>query len=71
MPKKPPTGEPHPADTHDMIRVRGARENNLKNVNVDLPKRRLTVFTGVAGPGKSARAAENHPAACGRGRAGR
>ncbi|UPW11540.1 excinuclease ABC subunit UvrA [Gordonia terrae] len=43
----------HPADTHDLIRVHGARENNLKDVNVDLPKRRLTVFTGVSGSGKS------------------
>jgi excinuclease UvrABC ATPase subunit len=43
----------HPADTHDLIRVVGARENNLKNVSVDLPKRRLTVFTGVSGSGKS------------------
>ena len=39
---------PHLADSHDLIRVRGARENNLKNVNVELPKRRLTVFTGVS-----------------------
>src|ERR1700743_1042570 len=44
---------PHPADNHDWIRVRGARENNLKDVNVELPKRRLTVFTGVSGSGKS------------------
>ncbi|WP_322936279.1 excinuclease ABC subunit UvrA [Nocardioides bizhenqiangii] len=41
------------ADSHDLIRVQGARENNLKDVNVELPKRRLTVFTGVSGSGKS------------------
>jgi excinuclease UvrABC ATPase subunit len=41
------------ADRHDLIRVHGARENNLKNVNVEIPKRRLTVFTGVSGSGKS------------------
>jgi excinuclease UvrABC ATPase subunit len=41
------------ADTHDLIRVTGARENNLKDVSVELPKRRLTVFTGVSGSGKS------------------
>src|SRR5881409_2713145 len=43
----------HTADIHEMIRVHGARENNLKDVNVELPKRRLTVFTGVSGSGKS------------------
>ncbi|UOE45065.1 ATP-binding cassette domain-containing protein [Agromyces larvae] len=43
----------HPADTHDLIRVQGARENNLKDVEVEIPKRRLTVFTGVSGSGKS------------------
>ncbi|WP_255467009.1 ATP-binding cassette domain-containing protein [Aeromicrobium senzhongii] len=44
---------PHPADSHDLIRVHGARVNNLKDVDVELPKRRLTVFTGVSGSGKS------------------
>jgi excinuclease UvrABC ATPase subunit len=43
----------HSADTHDRIRVTGARENNLKDVSVELEKRRLTVFTGVSGSGKS------------------
>ncbi|HEU5152581.1 MAG TPA: excinuclease ABC subunit UvrA [Iamia sp.] len=43
----------HPADSHDLIRVHGARENNLRDVSVELPKRRLTVFTGVSGSGKS------------------
>jgi excinuclease UvrABC ATPase subunit len=43
----------HPADRHDLIRVQGARENNLKDVSVEIPKRRLTVFTGVSGSGKS------------------
>jgi excinuclease UvrABC ATPase subunit len=43
----------HPADSHDMIRVQGARVNNLKDVSVEIPKRRLTVFTGVSGSGKS------------------
>ena len=43
----------HPADNHDVIRVQGARENNLKDVSLDIPKRRLTVFTGVSGSGKS------------------
>ncbi|MCE6997480.1 excinuclease ABC subunit UvrA [Saccharothrix sp. S26] len=42
-----------PADRHDVIQVRGARENNLADVSVDIPKRRLTVFTGVSGSGKS------------------
>ena len=41
------------ADSHDVIQVRGARENNLANVSLDVPKRRLTVFTGVSGSGKS------------------
>ncbi|MGC7096963.1 excinuclease ABC subunit UvrA, partial [Amycolatopsis lurida] len=44
---------PHPADSHDLIRVHGARVNNLKDVTVEIPKRRLTVFTGVSGSGKS------------------
>ncbi|MFF4043418.1 ATP-binding cassette domain-containing protein [Streptomyces sp. NPDC001816] len=44
---------PHAADSHELIRVHGARENNLKDVTVAIPKRRLTVFTGVSGSGKS------------------
>lgn len=47
------TSEPHLADSYDLIRVYGARENNLKDVSVEIPKRRLTVFTGVSGSGKS------------------
>jgi excinuclease ABC A subunit len=43
----------HVADSHDLIRVHGARENNLKDVSIQIPKRRLTVFTGVSGSGKS------------------
>ncbi|MDC8016106.1 excinuclease ABC subunit UvrA [Tahibacter sp. BL] len=50
--KSTPTA-PHNADSHDLIRVHGARENNLKDVNIEIPKRRLTVFTGVSGSGKS------------------
>jgi len=49
-PKAPAT---HVADRHDLIRVHGARENNLRDVSVEIPKRRLTVFTGVSGSGKS------------------
>src|SRR5246500_2813229 len=41
------------ADAHDLIRVHGARVNNLKDISIELPKRRLTVFTGVSGSGKS------------------
>ncbi|HEY6759007.1 MAG TPA: excinuclease ABC subunit UvrA, partial [Baekduia sp.] len=44
---------PHEADRHDLIRVHGARVNNLKDVSVEIPKRRLTVFTGISGSGKS------------------
>src|SRR6187200_673481 len=43
----------HTADSHDLIRVQGARENNLKDISLELPKRRLTVFTGISGSGKS------------------
>ncbi|MFZ1855614.1 MAG: excinuclease ABC subunit UvrA [Candidatus Nanopelagicales bacterium] len=48
-----PSGAPHTADSHDLIRVQGARVNNLKDVSVEIPKRRLTAFTGVSGSGKS------------------
>ncbi|WP_328850103.1 excinuclease ABC subunit UvrA [Micromonospora globbae] len=48
---RPPA--PHAADSHDVIRVHGARVNNLKDISVEIPKRRLTVFTGVSGSGKS------------------
>ncbi len=53
MNPKAASTEPHTADSHDLIRVEGARENNLKDVSVELPKRRLTVFTGISGSGKS------------------
>lgn len=49
----PRSPAPHVADSHDLIRVHGARENNLKDVSIEIPKRRLTVFTGVSGSGKS------------------
>src|SRR5689334_13697451 len=57
--RTPSTGEPmtssraQAADSHDRIRVHGARVNNLKDVAVEIPKRRLTAFTGVSGSGKS------------------
>ena len=47
------TPAPHAADRHDLIRVHGARVNNLRDVSIEIPKRRLTVFTGVSGSGKS------------------
>ena len=49
---RPTPPEPHPADSHGLIRVHGARVNNLKDVDLEIPKRRLTVFTGVSGSGK-------------------
>ncbi|NMN96329.1 ATP-binding cassette domain-containing protein [Antrihabitans stalactiti] len=52
-PTKAQSPAAHVADSHDLISVQGARENNLKNVSVEIPKRRLTVFTGVSGSGKS------------------
>ncbi|WP_327384079.1 excinuclease ABC subunit UvrA [Streptomyces sp. NBC_01207] len=48
-----PEQTPHAADSHGLIRVHGARVNNLKDVSIEIPKRRLTVFTGVSGSGKS------------------
>src|SRR6201991_3345892 len=53
MSAKKTSSTQHPADGQDLIRVEGARENNLKDVSVAIPKRRLTVFTGVSGSGKS------------------
>jgi len=50
---QPQSGAPQGADSHDLIRVQGARVNNLKDLSIALPKRRLTVFTGVSGSGKS------------------
>ncbi|MFJ4784003.1 ATP-binding cassette domain-containing protein [Streptomyces sp. NPDC088794] len=47
------SSETHTADSHELIRVLGARENNLKDVSIEIPKRRLTVFTGISGSGKS------------------
>src|ERR1700689_2776206 len=51
--RKPQSPTPHRTDSHELIRVHGARENNLKDVSVEIPKRQLTVFTGVSRPGKS------------------
>ncbi|WP_432142575.1 ATP-binding cassette domain-containing protein [Streptomyces sp. bgisy084] len=51
--RRPGNGETSAADSHGMIQVRGARENNLADISLDIPKRRLTVFTGVSGSGKS------------------
>src|ERR1700749_614258 len=55
MVTRPGTPPPavHAADSHGLIRVHGARENNLKDITLQIPKRRLTVFTGVSGSGKS------------------
>ena len=50
---QPRSSAPDAGDSHDLIRVHGARENNLKDLSVEIPKRRLTVFTGVSGSGKS------------------
>ena len=51
--KTAPSRDARPADVHDLIRVTGARVNNLQDISVEIPKRRLTVFTGVSGSGKS------------------
>src|SRR6202451_3638742 len=51
--REPQSPTPHRTDSHELIRVHGARESNLKDVSVEIPKRQLTVFTGVSGSGKS------------------
>jgi len=59
------TDTPSPArqvgDNRDVIRVHGARENNLKDISLEIPKRRLTVFTGVSGSGKSSLCSTRSP----------
>jgi excinuclease UvrABC ATPase subunit len=55
----------HAVGHHDLIRVHGARVNNLKDVSVEIPKRRLTVFTGVSGSGKSSLVFDTRPAVTG------
>ena len=55
----------HVADSHDLLRVHGARENNLEDVSVEIPKRRLTAFTGVSGSGKSSLVHGSIPAGAG------
>src|SRR5436190_9750749 len=50
---QPQSPAPQVADSHDLIRVQGARVNNLKDLSIELPKRRLTAFTGISGSGKS------------------
>ena len=54
----------HVADSHDLIRVHGARVNNLADVSVEIPKRRLTVFTGVSGSGRSSLVFDTIDALC-------
>jgi len=61
----------HVADSHDLIRVHGARVNNVRDLSVEIPKRRLTVFTGVSGSGKVGDLDHRRFAAGGGGRGGR
>lgn len=62
MPTKPTSSPNHPPQPTDAIRIVGARENNLRNVSVDIPKKRITVFTGVSGSGKSSLVFDTIPA---------